>query len=299
MRIAVTGASGFIGAPVVRQLLAKGHELLLLQRNNLQTSIGAPILPNVDLRCPETYIPALSQFLPEVVCHLAWEGIPDFSEANCIKNLHQSSVFFDEILRLPSCKKIVSTGSCWEYGNRIGLCLESDEVTPSTAFAWAKQSLQNFGTLRANAEKKHFVWLRIFFAYGPRQRKGALIPSVLSCLMDNRPIHLSNPDASCDFIFVEDVAQAIVKSAETKGANGVFNIGSGGSTSVGSIASLAASILAKEPEKPFSPALPTTGLIADNQKALRDFGWQPATSLSDGIKQTIGRYFKQNESKSV
>ncbi len=291
MRIAVTGGSGFIGAPTVRQLLAKGHELLLLQRNNRHASIGAPILSNVDLRCPETYIPALSQFLPEVVCHLAWEGIPDFSEAICIKNLHQNSVFFDEVLRLPSCRKIVSTGSCWEYGNRIGVCLETDEVTPSSAFAWAKQSLQNFGTLRANAEKKQFVWLRVFFAYGPRQREGALIPSVLSCLMNNRPVHLSNPDASCDFIFVEDVAQAIVKSAETKGANGVFNIGSGVSTSVGCMASSIASILAKEPEKPFSGALTTNGFIADTSKAHRDFGWQPTTSLFDGAKQTVAQYF--------
>ena len=78
LRILITGASGFIGLPLVQHLVKQGHEIFALSRNPSQIKHSKIMSLNVDL---DNFLPAQEEirlFRPEIVIHLAWQDIPDF-----------------------------------------------------------------------------------------------------------------------------------------------------------------------------------------------------------------------------
>ena len=87
MRILVTGATGFIGLPLTRHLVRQGHEILALSRSPLRSEKFINWL-SADLSFPETYQDAIRSFEPEILIHLAWQDIPDFSFEKSENNLN-------------------------------------------------------------------------------------------------------------------------------------------------------------------------------------------------------------------
>ena len=61
--------------------------------------------------------PQIKMFNPDVVIHLAWFGIPDFSERNSLVNLNLSINLLEFIIDETQCKKVIISGSCFEYRN--------------------------------------------------------------------------------------------------------------------------------------------------------------------------------------
>ena len=121
MRILVTGAFGFIGLPVVQFLEQQGQTVLALSRNMLKEP--TPVTANwlkADISLPVTYQGAIQTFAPEVVIHLAWQGIPDFSFEISRKNLNFSLEILSFAIGLGSCQKILVSGSCFELNQLKG-----------------------------------------------------------------------------------------------------------------------------------------------------------------------------------
>jgi dTDP-6-deoxy-L-talose 4-dehydrogenase (NAD+) len=104
MRVLVTGATGFIGKHLCTDLVSSGHEVLALCRN-----------PDISLKGVKTlkysfgtnFSDEVFNFLPEVLVHLAWDGIPDFSRGKCLFNLTSQLEFFEQILNLNLIQKII------------------------------------------------------------------------------------------------------------------------------------------------------------------------------------------------
>ena len=90
-RVLVTGASGFIGVPLLRLLVLKGNEVLALSRKDRPSQISSSIKWLIaDLTSPKSYKHTIEDFEPEVLIHLAWQEIPDYSLATSSKNLNMS-----------------------------------------------------------------------------------------------------------------------------------------------------------------------------------------------------------------
>ena len=109
MRVLTTGGTGFIGKAVLDNLLENIEKVEIL---NLTRSISKRISAkveffNCDLSNPNTYLNKVIDFKPDVVIHLAWEGIPDFSFEKCTKNILISTSFIENITKIKSCKKII------------------------------------------------------------------------------------------------------------------------------------------------------------------------------------------------
>lgn len=229
MRVFITGASGFVGKHVVNQIQDGGHTILAsaldkdaseIDRKNVQWLYG-------DLGDIEPLKPAIGSFNPEVVMHLAWEGIPDYSEFISRKNLINSIQFLDFIVEKTCCKKIIVAGSCLEYGKKNGECKESDPVKINSFFSWAKHSLCQYLSLKCNQRKADLIWFRIFYVYGPYQRNGSLIPTLVQTLKDNGIPDISSVFNKNDFIYVEDVARAFRLALEMEVESGIYNLGYG------------------------------------------------------------------------
>ena len=291
MRILVTGGTGFIGKHLVERLDHKLNEVLLLSRNpqdfSSLESENVKLMQG-DLSNIDTWKHKVKEFSPHAAIHLAWEGIPDYRSVTSIKNLNHGLSLYS-ILIESGCKKIISTGSCWEYGKQTGCLNESQVIHPHNAFASAKNSLHWAGKYLSEENGIDFAWLRLFYVYGPNQRKDALIPYIIRCIKENTKPEIKTPSAKNDFVYVGDVADAIIAVLQHDTPNlrsSVYNVGSGNLTGVKEIIHQVYTHLNITPEVTFledKAEVLYDGSWADLIKIREDTGWKPAVSISEGI----------------
>jgi nucleoside-diphosphate-sugar epimerase len=281
MRVFVTGGSGFIGRHLLP--LLEGHEVLCLSHAT-PAAVRSPTMATVvgDLHAPSLFAAELERFAPECCLHLAWSGLPDYSLANCRRNLVASIGLFD-ILNRSQCR-IVVAGTCWEYGSLVGALAESAGEAAPNLFGAFKSGLRTIGTSMCDATGGRLVWARIFFAYGPGQRPASLIPSCYRCFRQGVPPNITNPGSVNDFIHVADVAAALRRFIERDVAAGIYNIGSGQPATVEEVVNLVAAHLGRPPVPPRGAA--ARGSWADVAKMMA-LGWRPQYTLETGVLQTL------------
>ena len=295
MRILITGATGFVGRHVVKVLQNHGYELTLFVRNiggtsslkNLDTVFIKGEADNLDaVKTP------IQKFNPEVCIHLAWEGIPDFSAKKSKLNLDNSIDFLNFIAKETNCRKIIISGSCFEYGKTEGACKESDNVQTTSFFAWAKQSIYNYTSLLCEQAAIDLIWFRIFYVYGPGQRVGSLIPAIINTFNKRKRPDIMSPQNKNDFVYIEDVARAFQIAAINKISSGIYNLGSGVSTSVYEVCKTAERLITgqtfmSEQLRNTNKKREITDFWADTGKTKQALDWKVSTPLEEGIKNHI------------
>ena len=292
MRILVTGASGFIGLPVVQNLQQQGHNVLALSRNIPKETASSVSWLKADFSQPENYENYIQKFAPETVIHLAWQGIPDFSFETSLNNLNHSLNLLSFVTGLDTCKKILVSGSCFELNRLKGACPETEIGTPKDDFTWAKHTLHSWLEVGCAKKEIELCWLRIFYVYGPRQRTESLIPSILTHLQNGELPELRTPKNANDFVFVQDVARAFSNAVSKPIPSAIYHIGAGVSTSVLEICRKAEQIvlgsdsLTCELEKKTKESVCDVDFWADYSNAEKYFDYLPETSLLEGIDKT-------------
>jgi len=291
MRVLITGATGFIGLPLTLRLVEQGHKILALSRKPFKLNKSVSWL-NSDLSLPLTYQEEINSFKPEVLIHLAWQDIPDFSFEKSKNNLNNSLNFLSFIIGLGSCKKIIVSGSCFELNKLHGECLESEAGKPRDNFTWAKHSLRMWLEIECKKESIHLGWMRIFYVYGPRQRTQSLVPSILTNLQNGKLPHISTPKNCNDFVFIEDVVDAFSNATLSQYPSGIYNLGSGVSTSILEVCRIAEKIvtgkdiLSQRLNEDLVDTSKSIDFWANYQRAEKHLNWQPATGIEEGIKKT-------------
>ena len=298
MRIFLTGGTGFIGRYVLKHLEKEGYNILLLTRaskENISSIIKSKKVDIVsgNLSDINKWKNKLIQFKPDTTIHLAWEGIPDYGVKISIKNLKYGLSLFEELAEL-GCKKIICTGSCWEYGQNQGKISEDLPIKPSNAFTAAKNALYWLGREIAKENNIQFIWTRLFYVYGPGQRENSLIPYIIKCVKEGKKPKIETPSARNDFIYVEDVAKAIVAILENCNQSTVYNIGSGYSTSIQDIIKIIYSKLHLQYKLNEIVFKRENGcynnFYADISKIKKEIGWKPKIDIESGVKKIITFY---------
>jgi nucleoside-diphosphate-sugar epimerase len=296
MRILITGAQGFVGWQVVKVLLQSDEYKLALFVRNLD---GALHLKNSDtlfikgeLGNLDAVKTPIREFNPDVCIHLAWEGIPDYSAGISKSNLDNSINFMNFIAKETDCRKIIISGSCFEYGKTHGECKESDNVQTTSFFSWAKQSIYNYALLICEQSAIDLIWFRIFYVYGPGQRAGSLIPVIINKFNKAECPDIMKPHNKNDFVYVEDVAKAFQIAAINKISSGIYNLGSGISTSVYEVCKTAEVLitgqsLMSEQLRNTIKGNKITDFRADTSKTSHILDWKISTPLKEGIRNHI------------
>jgi len=276
MKTLITGASGFIGRALLRQNLI--GELHVTSR--VYTSLPAGITGHFGDLGDKEFVKYLAELQFERVIHLAWQGLPNLSEGNNLRNLKTSKQFL-EILASSGVEDFHIAGSCLEYGDKSGQLNEGVIGENISDFASAKIELLEFVAGLGVAYK----WHRIFYAYGPFQHDNSLLSSAFLSAKNGVSLKLSNPNISRDFIYVDDVAKAISRLIETTGVSGIFNIGSGKSTTVKYLVDTLKSKMGFEVQNQAFEESPA--LTADINKITKTCGWTPEVSIEQGVKKFV------------
>lgn len=293
MRVLLTGGTGFIGRHFLKGI--GEDEVLLLTRDPSAVPDDAKQKKISVLQCDLAELAKVEKqliaFDPECCVHLAWEALPDYSQEMCEKNRILATKLFNFIEGKTKCKRIVSTGTAWEYTERSGALNEDDRNDVTTDFTQAKKQLYNCGMALANTCDMEFIWLRLFEVYGPHQKESSLLQTLAQMFRADVPAKIEHPEHSHDFVYVEDVADALWAAARGSAPNGAYNVGSGKSTQIGLLAGMVEEKLRGSHEFAKTLALETNGKTenywADLTKSKEKLKWEPKVTLSMGIDRFL------------
>jgi nucleoside-diphosphate-sugar epimerase len=293
MKILVTGASGFIGSAFCRRALAQSHEIAgLIQPAKIppaQTlSVGKMTwLPGTLAELPWKNI---ELFQPDVCIHLAWVATPGvYLESQVNEQYFKWSLDLAHGLHDLGVNHIVGAGTCIEYQiSEAPLSEDRTAIAPTTLYARCKNALREALASEAQKDGWQFCWGRMFYPYGVGEHHARLCSSLIQKLRRDEKLVLKTPHSRKDYIYIEDLAAAILLSVERK-FTGTINWGTGKGVSVREIADNLAVMLGKpnliEAADPPAPD-PFPVVVADAAK-LEALGWKQAWSLERGLEELI------------
>ena len=306
MRIFITGASGFIGSHLLEQLAGTNHQVAVLLRPAGNRGRIEPWLAGVeviggDLSRPEQWGAQLAQFGPETVIHLAWSGVVNSARDDLDQTCNvQNTAELVKVSQRAGAKNWIGLGSQAEYGPCNARVDESQPANPTTLYGVAKLAAGLMARCLCANLGMRFAWLRLFSSYGPRDDVSWMIPSLILALKEGRRPALTHCEQLWDYIYAADAAEAVLMTALSSGAAGVFNLGSGQARPLREIVETIRDMVRPGAalglgEVPYRPDQ-VMHLEANTGRLEAATGWRPKTSLAEGLRRTVAFYCAQSVS---
>lgn len=234
MKIAVTGASGFVGKYVLAALRLHEVEIVAVTRDAARLSeVDSTIcIVEMDIAHPaENVFEKLGN--PDLLIHLAWDGLPNYKSLHHFETELPSQYHFLKTMVESGLSSMLVTGTCFEYGMQSGELSEDVLPKPSNPYAYAKNALrQQLQYLQAN-RPFNLTWARLFYMYGEGQAATSLYPKLKEAVLRGDKIfNMSGGEQLRDYLPVTEVAGQIVRMAMSRRDTGIVNICSGKPISV-------------------------------------------------------------------
>lgn len=225
MKVFVTGASGFIGNYLVRQLINDGHELLCLKRSTSDISRLADLQIQW-VNVSEDWHEAFRQFQPEAIFNLAWDGVSSADRIIWQKQVQNIS-FQQNLLDISAecgVRKFIGIGSQSEYGDFEGVIDETFPVNPKTAYAASKLACLDLLKPFCEIHQIEWYWFRLFPLFGPGESDRWLIPSLIKAMCTQESMDLTKGEQRLPYLYVGECAKALVSPLKTGDKSGIYNV---------------------------------------------------------------------------
>ena len=305
-RVAITGGAGFIGSEICRKLLASGTEILVYdnlftgKESNLPSQANGLLLENGDINDTRHLENVLVDFRPNVVYHLAAiHYIPycDTHPQETIKvNVEGTESVLQMCQKLPSLEKILLASSASVYKINDGANIEIDQPDPYDIYGYSKYFCERLGAKFYYQTSIPTLIARLFNTYGPYETNPHVIPRIIDQVRTgSNTITLGDVSPKRDFIFVEDVAEALIALVEGYDHSfDTFNIGTGREHSVEKVIDTIAKILKREIKinsaDDLKRKVDRMHLLADVTKIKATIGWSARFSIEEGLQKTLDFY---------
>lgn len=187
---------------------------------------------------------------------------------------------------------VTTTSGVYRPNDGGGPISEDSPIDPRQPYTISKWLAENVCIRQATDLNIPCVVLRVFNVFGEGQDSSFLVPHVLGCLQSGELLTLRMPQALRDFVYVDDVVEALVKAWEYPGQGfSIFNIGTGQATRVIDLVHLAEKVTGKSAaiEVNESGTDEPVAVIADISKARREIGWSPRYDLNQGLLAMVCR----------
>lgn len=314
-KILLTGCAGFIGSHLAERLLSEGYQVVgidnfdpfydreVKKRNLgvLEGRLGFEFVEANIIKASE--LSALPDF--DVVVHLA-------AKAGVLPSLKDAQGYIDtnitgtnnllELMKQRDKKKMVFASSSSVYGNNRSIPFrETDPVDEQISpYAFTKKACELMNYSYHHLYGMDILNLRLFTVYGPRQRPDLAIHKFIKLIDSGQPINMYGDGTTArDYTFVKDTVEGFLKAVKHIEANtGVYdilNLGNNKPVQLKELIDAIYSAMGKQPNINPMPMQPGDVDItfADISKATELLGYQPKTSLQDGLKAFIEWYYEQ------
>lgn len=293
----ITGGAGFIGHTVVKQLLNTGHKVIVLDDFSKGKKEYLPESTNLYLYtgdiCDDVIYEKIKNEQGKIdsIIHLAAKHFIPECNLDYKKTLETNVVGTGKIIQWANdnnINKMVFASSAAVYGSSHTQPIkESDRTTPDDIYGHSKLLSENLFKL-FNGQS---IILRLFNVFGPEETHDHLIPKIVKQVRLNETISLGNLSPQRDYVYVEDVRDAILTSLSYEEGSETFNVGSGLPTSVEDVVKKIKSISNSDTEvtsiPEFQRKIDNPYLCADITHIQKIINWKPEHSLDSGLQKTI------------
>ena len=229
MKIALTGASGFLGRYVLKELLSQGIEVVAVTRNATHLASFKERIHIVEMDISNPRIDCYQQMgCPEILMHLAWDGLPNYKALHHFETELPRQYHFLSSMIKSGLSSLIVTGTCFEYGMQSGSLLEGTPTRPSNPYGYAKNALRQQLEFLRSVTDFSLTWARLFYMYGEGQSTSSLFPKLKKAVLDKDiRFEMSGGEQLRDYLPVEEVARLLVRLVIAQQGIGVINVCSG------------------------------------------------------------------------
>ncbi|MBN1259328.1 MAG: GDP-mannose 4,6-dehydratase [Anaerolineae bacterium] len=303
-RVLVTGATGFVGAHLVRRLLEAHEDVHILIRpssnlwrlQEIETQIKKH---SGDLADAEGIHDIVTEIQPQVIYHLATLGAYPFQKD--AEAIIRTNIFGAWNL-LKACAGIdyevfVNAGSSSEYGSKRFAMRETDVLEPNSYYAVSKSAQSLLCQHLARSENRPICTLRLFSVYGYYEEPTRLVPTLIRRCLNGQDLSMTSRYTARDFVFVDDVIDAFLQTeALAKAGPAIINVGTGVQHTLEDIVAQILTITGARVGVHWGEMEPriwdTDTWVADITQSRRLLNWTPKTSLDEGLRLTVA-WFKR------
>lgn len=302
-KVLVTGASGFIGAHLVRRLVALGADVSVMLRPGSECRKLAPLqgrlqIVNGDLCDPASLDAAVARAQPRFAFHMAAFTNVSRDRTNDERALMVNLVGTVHLLNALSdagVERIVNSGSCEEYGDKAPPVIEADALHPVSPYSVSKAATSMWCEMVHRTRGVPVTTIRPFLSYGPEQEAVRLIPQAIVAALADHDFPTTLGEQTREFTHVSDIVDGYLRAATVAGIEGqIFNLSSGEEVSVRDAVDLIFRLSGSR-GRPLFGALPYRQAelwrsCGDATRAREQLGWKPMVRFADGIADVIPWY---------
>jgi len=311
MNVLITGATGFIGANLVRTTLAKRWNTYAIIRPNSINMWRLRGVENLKIIDKRSFMKGnlktingniLPQF--DVCFHLAASGVSSPNK-NYLELIEGNIIYTLKILEFclaNRTKKIIHIGSCFEYSQveKFVKIHETHPLKPFSMYGATKASASIIASTFSKITGLPIMLLRLFGVFGKYESRNRLVPQVIHSLETKQVLELTPGNQVRDFLYVQDVVDAMLLVAENGPSTfEEYNLCSSNGITVKEFVQTICRVakgnfnLMNFGSLDYRPGEPMW-IVGDNSKFCSDFGWKPKYTIEEGIAETIKWYKNKN-----
>jgi UDP-glucuronate 4-epimerase len=292
VRAFVTGAAGFIGSHLTEALSAAGDDVVAV---DCFTDYYDPALKEanargfdvlrIDLAGDELDLRGV-----DVVYHLAGQpGVRSFGDVFPLyveRNVLATQRVLESAVAAGSRVVFASSSSVYGEAERYPTP-ETTAPRPVSPYGITKLTCEHLARAYGRSFGLDAVVLRYFNAYGPRQRPDMAFPRIIESLQGGEPFTLfGDGEQSRSFTFVHDVVAATIAAGRNAPAGTTYNVGGGEEATMNQTIAALEQISGRQLDLRRAPEAPgdQRRTKADTGRIRRELGWEPTTSLADGLR---------------
>jgi len=309
MRVLITGGYGFIGSHVADRFLKEGYEIYIIdnlstgKKTNIQFKHRGYVLDVEDPQCEEIF----RAYRFDAVVHLAAQVSVSTSVENPHLDTESNVLGLVNMLHLSvkhGVKRFIYASSAAVYGLDEEIPHKEEKMLdPISPYGISKFVNEIYATKWHELYDLSTVGFRFSNVYGPRQNssgEGGVVSIFMNEMLNNKPLSLyGDGEQTRDFIYVEDVADAVFRSVNSS-ITGLYNLSTNQASSVNdlinSLTTLQSDVKVKQ-NPPREQDIMHSRL--DNSAIMRDLDWSPLYSFGEGLERTYAYFVNQHTKAEV